>query len=85
MLEAIRSASGRVVTGIVETIDCGSGFTLRIATSEGPVNLDAEKIVNAAGPFAGVVANMLDFELPLKTSFSKSLLSKTRQVRSRAE
>lgn len=65
MLEACRSAGGRLLTGSVNSIRHLDGYTLEISTSDGPMNVAAEQVVNAAGPFAGNIAELLGVSLPL--------------------
>lgn len=66
MLEWLREHGLRRITGMVEEIAArDEGFTLKLRNAEGMLSLSAGQIVNAAGPFAGRIARMLDVELPL--------------------
>jgi glycine/D-amino acid oxidase-like deaminating enzyme len=73
MLEAFSKAGGRRVTGTVKEIRRSGSYTLKLATSEGGIRLEAEKIVNAAGPFAGDIARMLDVDLPIFNIFQQKI------------
>lgn len=66
MLEHIREAGGRRLNGMVTGITHADGFTLRLRAADGTAStLKAARLVNAAGPFAGEIAEMLDLSLPL--------------------
>lgn len=65
MLEWLRENGCRRVSGMVTCITQGDGFTLELSGANGPLSIQAEKLVNAAGPFAGEIAKMLGEELPL--------------------
>ncbi len=73
MLETIRQAGGRRLTGTVQSITHGNWFALEVATPGGTVTVRAEKIVNAAGPFADRVAAMLGVDLPLHNTFQQKI------------
>ena len=62
MLEQFRSSGGRRVQGAVSAIDSTNTFRLRI---HGADDIEADMIVNAAGPFANKVAGMLGETLPV--------------------
>ena len=70
MLEQFRSAGGRRVPGAVRAIDSGSAFRLSI---DGANDIEANKIVNAAGPFAHKVAAMLGETLPVTNLFQQKV------------
>ncbi len=83
MLEAIRAAGGRQMIGTVKDIRLSGHYTLDVATSGAVVGLEAEKIVNAAGPFAGEIAKMLDQDLPVFNIFQQKIAfeDKARAIR----
>jgi len=63
MLEKIREAGGKRLTASVRSVEVDQRFLVDI---EGPSNIEhikADVIVNAAGPFAGDLAAMIDVEL----------------------
>lgn len=66
MLEAVRDAGGTRVTGLVTGIERHArGHRLAIRGKNAVYHLDADIVVNAAGPLAGDVAAMLGVDLPL--------------------
>ncbi|MDD9925240.1 MAG: FAD-dependent oxidoreductase [Rhodospirillaceae bacterium] len=65
MLEQFRDSGGRIVTGAVVGVEQDTAFTLDLKTSEGVQQLRAEMIVNAAGPFVGAIASLVDINLPV--------------------
>ena len=73
MLEALRDAGGRLLRGRVAGIATTSPFRLAIETDAGPATLRAERLVNAAGPFAGDVAAMLGETLPVACVFQQKI------------
>ncbi|WP_342075083.1 FAD-binding oxidoreductase [Yoonia sp. SS1-5] len=79
MLEDLKNARMKRVTGSVEDITQKDGFTLEVATSDGTQILQADKIVNAAGPFAGRIANMLGIALPIYNTFQQKIAFEDRE------
>ena len=73
MLEAIREAGGSVVRGEVKAIIPGAPFTLEVATKKGMLQLRADRVVNAAGPFIRDVAAMLGEDLPVKCVYQQKV------------
>jgi len=73
MLEAYRKAGGKRITGSVEEISQGDNFTLTLHSPEGTSKLKVDTLINAAGPFAGNIANMLGVNLPLSNSFQQKI------------
>lgn len=71
MLERVREAGGQLVRGEVKSI--APGFTLEIATSRGTRPLQADRIVNAAGPYAREIAAMLGEDLPVKCVYQQKI------------
>lgn len=65
MFEEIRARGVNLVRGKVRAIDQGRRFTLALEGADGRSTLVAERLVNAAGPFAAEVAAMLGVSLPL--------------------
>lgn len=63
MLERLRDAGARRVAGKVVGID--GGFAVEAQSPNGSTIVRAERLVNAAGPFAGEIAAMLGVSLPL--------------------
>lgn len=71
MLEQLRSAGGRRLQGEVTGI--GPGYCLEVNTAEGVRVVNADVVVNAAGPFAARVARMLGIELPVKNIYQQKI------------
>ena len=60
-----RRAGAEIVLGVEVTgLRAASGRVLGVATGEGPIS--APIVVNAAGPWAGILASMCGVELPLE-------------------
>jgi len=70
MLEQFRSAGGHRVQGAVRTIEKGGTFRLGI---NGANDIEADVVVNAAGPFAHKVAAMLGESLPVTNLFQQKV------------
>ena len=70
MLEQFRSSGGRRVQGAVSAIDSTNTFRLRI---HGADDIEADVVVNAAGPFAHKVAAMLGETLPVTNLFQQKV------------
>jgi glycine/D-amino acid oxidase-like deaminating enzyme len=79
MLEAIRTAGGRVLRGEVKGIAKGSAFVLDVATADGVRSVRANRIVNAAGPFVRDIAAMLGEELPVKCVYQQKISFQDRE------
>lgn len=73
MLEACREWGIKRLTGTVEDIKLTDHYEVSVSTSEGVVRVEAEKIVNAAGPFADKIAKMLNFNLPIYNTFQQKI------------
>lgn len=70
MLDYLRESGAKRVIGEVQGIATGSDY--RIELADGQV-IRADRIVNAAGPFAGRIARMLDVELPIHCTFQQKI------------
>lgn len=70
MLERMRSSGATLLRGEATAIDKGSSFALEIDRTK---TIHAEQIVNAAGPFAGQVAQMLGEDLPVSNIFQQKI------------
>jgi glycine/D-amino acid oxidase-like deaminating enzyme len=66
-LEEARAAGVRLVSGRVASIDLHGGRVrgVGVATEGGEIDFATERLVDAAGPFAGDVARLAGLELPL--------------------
>ena len=70
MLEKIRGCGGRLLRGAVTSIGAGRTFELEIDTG---ITVEAEQLVNAAGPFANHIAGMLGETLPVSNLFQQKV------------
>jgi len=73
MLEYLRNVGIKRVIGDVTEISASDGFKLKVTSPEGSKTLVADKIVNAAGPFADRIAAMLGVELPIFNTFQQKI------------
>jgi glycine/D-amino acid oxidase-like deaminating enzyme len=74
MLERIRDAGGRLVTGSVVGIEHGVRFALAVERAEGAtLPLHADIVVDAAGPYLGEIAAMLGESLPIATVLQQKI------------
>jgi glycine/D-amino acid oxidase-like deaminating enzyme len=73
MLEAIRTAGGRLLRGEVVAIEDTAPFMLAVDTSDGRVGLRAARLVNAAGPFLGDIAAMLGEDMPVSFVYQQKI------------
>lgn len=65
MLEDCRARGVRFQRGTVQGIDSGRHYDLAVETAEGTIKVGAERILNAAGPFASHIASLVGVSLPL--------------------
>jgi glycine/D-amino acid oxidase-like deaminating enzyme len=73
MLEEYRELGGKRLTGTVKDIKLADHYEISIATPDGTMTIKAENIINAAGPFADKIAQMLDVDLPIYNSFQQKI------------
>jgi len=73
MLERLRAAGGRRITGRVRALSGPGPFVLEIEGPDGIERIRAERLVNAAGPFAGEVAALLGQTLPLSNILQQKI------------
>ena len=73
MLEQIRASGGRLLRGSVTAVSSDNGFTLSIDGSGEFATVNADVIINAAGPFAHRIAAMLGEELPVQNIFEQKV------------
>ncbi len=73
MLGEIKSAGGRRLTGTVRGIESGQPFLVDVECADGVQRIAADIVVNAAGPFAGHIAGMLDIDLPIKNIYQQKI------------
>jgi glycine/D-amino acid oxidase-like deaminating enzyme len=73
MLEALKEAGCSRRRGDVVQMDGTGPYTVRLQTPDRIENITTDQIVNAAGPFARQVAQMLGTELPLFNTFQQKI------------
>ena len=74
MLEAIGDAGGRRRSAEVSGIEpAGHGFSVSLRSGDETEEVRADRIVNAAGPFAGEIAAMLGTELPVTNIYQQKI------------
>lgn len=80
MLETVRAGGGRLVRGRVVAIERpAAGFRLGLKTPEGPATLDADILVDAAGPHVGQIAAMLGETLPVSNVLQQKITFEDRE------
>ena len=73
MLERYRVAGGQKMIGNLCGLERGQHYVLDIETADGTQSVRADRVVDAAGPFAGKVAAMIDRPLPLENIFQQKI------------
>jgi glycine/D-amino acid oxidase-like deaminating enzyme len=73
MLEQVKPLGCSRLRGQVKSIVKNERYTLELNTQDGNISLKADMVVNAAGPFVGEVAKMLDSELPVENVFHQKI------------
>lgn len=73
MLEQIRAKGGKLLRGSVDEISKDKRFNLTVTGAADTNNVTADVVINAAGPFAHLVAKMLGEELPVKNIFEQKV------------
>jgi len=70
MLDGFKSASGKFVKAEVNAIEYNNGFQLHTKQS---IAVNAERIVNAAGPYIKQIAEMLSIDLPVQNVLQQKI------------
>ena len=73
MLETFRDSGGKRLTGMVAGIEHPGRYALDIRSDAGTTRMEAERVVNAAGPFAAGIAGMLGVDLPVHNTLQQKL------------
>ncbi len=73
MLQEYRAIGGKRISGAVLGITRDARYRLDIELPEGAQTVRADIIVNAAGPFAGHIARMLDVDLPMTNVYQQKI------------
>lgn len=80
MLEYLGSAGVRVKAGEVKAITENAGFRVEVSGASGTEVMSADRIINAAGPFAGDIARMVDVDLPIHNIFQQKIAFEDRDA-----
>lgn len=80
MLEQIRADGGRLIRAEVKSIGGRSPFSLELASDKGSSSLQAEVIVNAAGPFLRDIGAMLGEDIPVKCVYQQKIAFEDREL-----
>ncbi|MBC7781882.1 MAG: FAD-binding oxidoreductase, partial [Proteobacteria bacterium] len=73
MLETIREAGGTLLRGKVRSIASGPPFRVEITSPHSTMQLQADRLVNAAGPGLQDLASMLDEDLQVECVFQQKI------------
>lgn len=73
MLQKIKAQGGSRLRGHVAGLTKDNRYQLEVQTSDGAVSLKAEMVVNAAGPYVGEIATMLNVKLPIENIFQQKV------------
>ena len=79
MLEAMRERGVRVRRAEVRSIAAGPPFRIGIESGDGTETLEADRLVNAAGPFIRDVARMLGEDLPVHCVYQQKIAFEDRE------
>ena len=79
MLDYLKSVNVNRLVGEVRDISQQDGYVVEIETPSGSQTLNADRLVNAAGPFAGKFADMLGVELPVYNTFQQKIAFEDRK------
>ena len=73
MLQRIRHSGGKRLSAHLISISQQQKFVLEVECPDGIEHINADMIVNAAGPFAKEIAAMIGVNLPLKNVYQQKL------------
>jgi glycine/D-amino acid oxidase-like deaminating enzyme len=73
MLEQIKAAGGKRLGASVLNIEVNRGFLVEVEGPEGALQVRADVLVNAAGPFAGSLAEMIGIDLPIENIYQQKI------------
>lgn len=81
MLEYLKTQGAQRINGTVEAIKWGEPYSLNIRGADNSSHVVyAHKLINAAGPFAGTIAEMLGTTLPVHNTFQQKIAFEDRQA-----
>lgn len=73
MLDYLKEVGVKRVVGEVKNITSQDGFRIELHSAQGAEVIAADQVVNAAGPFADKIANMLGVDLPVHHTFQQKI------------
>lgn len=73
MLEKIRAVGGKRLSARVRSVGVDQRFGVEIEGPNGIEQINADVLVNAAGPFAGDIAAMIGVELPIENVYQQKI------------
>lgn len=73
MLQQYRDAGGQRLRGEVTGISRNNGFSLHVKSGDESSIVRADVVINAAGPYVGQIAAMLDTDLPVKNVYQQKI------------
>jgi glycine/D-amino acid oxidase-like deaminating enzyme len=79
MLEAVRAAGGRLLRGRIVSVKGAAPFALAVETPGEPQTLQADRFVNAAGPFFGEIAALLGETVPVRCVYQQKIAFEDRE------
>ncbi|MBT8142827.1 MAG: FAD-binding oxidoreductase, partial [Gammaproteobacteria bacterium] len=74
MLQAVKTSGAAKLRYKVTDIQHSNGFQIALSDAQQTQSLHADYVINAAGPFAHQIANMLGQELPLENLYQQKIL-----------
>ncbi len=80
MLEQVRANGGKLLKGRVKGIAKPDDYLLDVDNGGQSVQIRAEKIINAAGPFAKHIAGLLDVDLPIENVLQQKIAFHDREA-----
>lgn len=73
MLERIRDSGGALLRGEVVDIERGGPWRIAVQAGDETLRVEADVIVNAAGPFVHKISAMLGIELPVRNVYQQKV------------
>jgi len=73
MLQQVKPLGCKRIRGSVVGLSRNKSYQLEIKTPDKVVNINADIIINAAGPFVGDIGEMLGIDLPVSNTFHQKI------------
>jgi len=74
MLEVFRDAGGSRLMASVRAVEANGGYRVDVEGNSGAEVIEADVLVNAAGPFTAEIAAMLGIALPVENIYQQKIL-----------